>query len=88
MTTTSVHKASVDGLKITCNKGIHEYHPFFLTKVLEGRHSFEVELISTDNNSYDYIGIAASTLRNTVNTYSHADSLVLAVAPSYTHLYS
>lgn len=61
MTSTSVGKATVEGLKIACNKGINEYYPFFLTKVLEDRHSFEVELISTDHNANEYVGIAANT---------------------------
>lgn len=87
MGTASIGKASVNGVQITCYKNIGECHPFFLTKRLDGLHSFEVEVV-TAGDSYIYIGIAADTLRNTANCHNNADSLTLLVYSSKTYLYS
>lgn len=87
LTTASIGKATVAGLQITCNKGVNEYQPFFLTNRLNGRHTFEVEILTTNDNSYDYVGVAADTLRNTVGTYGNVDSLVLQLRPNDTYLW-
>lgn len=85
-TTASIGKATIDGLRITCNKSVDSWCPFFLTKSLGSYHSFEVELVRIDGNNWNFIGIAADTLRNTANTYNHADSLVLMLIPTMAFL--
>ena len=61
-------------------------HPFFLTRKLEGRQSFEVEIVAL-GTCHIMIGIASDALRNTANCYNHADALTLYLNPTSTYIY-
>lgn len=86
LTTTSISKATVMGSQISCDRGINEYHPFFLSKRLEGKASFQIEIVTPGD--YVYIGIAADTLRNTTSINGNPDSLVLQLNKGSTHIHS
>lgn len=73
-TTVSIAKATVNGNEVNTNQGIREYCPFFLTKRLEGRMSFEVELVNVGSQSIS-IGLASYTLRGSATCYAHPDAL-------------
>ena len=86
-TTASIAKATVNGNQISTNKGIAEYNPFFLTRRLEGRMSFEVEIVSLGKHDI-LVGIASDALRNSANCYGNADALTYYLWNGATYLYS
>lgn len=79
LTTRSIANATIEGNLINADKGIKEGVPFFLTRKLEGRLSFELELVSFSSRCIK-IGVAADTLRNTVGSCNHPDALYLHVS--------
>ena len=86
-TTASIAKATVNGNQISTNKGIGEWHPFFLTRRLEGRMSFEVEIVSLGKHDI-LVGIASDALRNSPKCYDNADALTYCLAYRGACLYS
>lgn len=85
--TPSINKATVKGNEISANGGIVEYHPFFLTRRLQGREVFELEILAV-GAYYFLIGIAADTLRKGGSCYSNDDSLALQFNKGKTYLHS
>ena len=85
-TTASIAKATVNGNQISTNKGIGEFHPFFLTRRLEGRMSFEVEIVSLGGHDI-LVGIASDALRNSAECYYNTDALTYRLLNGGTYLY-
>lgn len=73
-TANNVANLGVNGLEITTNKGGGSWYSAFLKTKLQGRQSFEVEILTVSSNGI-MIGVGSESLRNLASCYSNLESV-------------
>lgn len=81
MGTANIGNLTVANLEAFGNKGTGNYHPCFLTNKLEGKQSFEVQILAYSSVQV-WIGIAIEAAKPNVNNYGGNGALSLDIANS------
>ena len=86
LTTASIGKVTASSIHVQCNKRVDEWHPFFLTRKLDSRQTFEIEIVHAGDRSI-FVGVAADSLKNVKGSFGNPDSLVMGLFTQHTYVY-